>query len=143
MYDISGENRRIVEAVRASNHACRDNPLINQFFSEQNINTLQTNIRIIMKEKYGYTISRQDDTELVLIMRGVFNANDSVIVYPCIQKQVEFLNAKTLEFVIPQIRSNIRHYLGYLRDISLPYGGAVLDRPSYTSQRGEFTLYNN
>lgn len=139
MYDVSGQ-RRFVDAVRASNFACSDNELLNTFFSEQNINSLQTSLRVIMKEKYGYSISRQDDTELVLIMRGVYNANDSTVSYSCVKKQVEYLNMRVLEVVIPQLRTNIRHYLGYIRDSTRPY--TLLDRPQYTSQRGEFTLYN-
>ncbi len=138
-YDVQDQNRRIVDAVRASNFACQDNDLLNTFFSNQNINTLQTRLRVVMKEKYGYTISRQDDTELVLIMRGIYNMNDSVVMARTVRDQVEYLNARVLEYIIPQVRTNIRHYLGYLRDSTRPY--QLLDRPQNTSQRGESTLY--
>jgi len=140
MYDIQDDQRRMVDAVRASNFACKDNELLNTFFSQENINRIQTQLRVMMKDRYGYRISRQDDTELVLIMRGIYNMNDSVVVPShTLRDQVEYLNARVLEYVIPQLRTNIRHYLGYLRDTTRPY--QLLDRPRNTSQRGEHTLF--
>jgi hypothetical protein len=139
MYDIDKGDRRTVDAVRASLFVCSDNEIVSAFFSNQNIAALQTQIRTIMKEKYGHSISNQDETELVLIMRGIYNMNDGSVVDTNIPSQVGRLNALVLQYVIPQIRTNIRHYLGYLRDSTRPY--TLLERPQNTSQKGETTLF--
>jgi hypothetical protein len=48
------------------------------------------------------------------------------------------LNAEVLGYVIPHIKSNIDHYIGYLRDSTQPY--RLLDRPQNTSLKGEQTV---
>jgi hypothetical protein len=125
------------DAMRASLFACDDNPLINAFFSKRNIESLQTQMRIIMKEKYGHVISKQSETELVLIMRGIFALHGNTVSSD-INCQVKQLNAEVLGYVIPHIKSNVDHYIGYLRDSTQPY--RLLDRPQNTSLKGEQTL---
>ena len=37
-----------------------------------------------------------------------------------LKEQIKMLNGKVLEFVIPNILTNVRQYAGYIRDISNP-----------------------
>lgn len=129
------EGTRTVDSIRASLFTCKSNPIVNLFFSNQNIEYLQSQIRIIMKEKYNYPISKQSETELVLIMRGIFNLYESNIISDNIPCQIRHLNARVLEYVIPQLKTNIDHYVGYLRDTQRPH--RLLDRPQNTSLKGE------
>lgn len=136
-HDVSGQ-RNYADAIRASNHACSDNELITTFFSNQNIAVIQKALREEVKRVHGWTISRQDDTELVLIMRGVFNMNNASVLDHDLIDQVHRLNDLVVEYTLPRLVTNIKHYIGYLRDSSRPY--RLVDRPINTSRRGEFTL---
>jgi len=136
-HDVSGQ-RNYADAIRASNHACTDNELITTFFSNQNIAVVQKALREEVKRVHGWTISRQDDTELVLIMRGVFNMNNASVLDHDLIDQVHRLNDLVVEYTLPRLVTNIKHYIGYLRDSSRPY--RLVDRPINTSRRGEFTL---
>ena len=136
-HDVSGQ-RNYADANRASNHACSDNELITTFFSNQNIAVIQKALREEVKRVHGWTISRQDDTELVLIMRGVFNMNNASVLDHDLIDQVHRLNDLVVEYTLPRLVTNIKHYIGYLRDSSRPY--RLVDRPINTSRRGEFTL---
>lgn len=136
-HDVSGQ-RNYADAIRASNHACTDNELITTFFSNQNIAVIQKALREEVKRVHGWTISRQDDTELVLIMRGVFNMNNASVLDHDLIDQVHRLNDLVVEYTLPRLVTNIKHYIGYLRDSSRPY--RLVDRPINTSRRGEFTL---
>jgi len=123
--------------MRASLFACSDNHLITAFFSRRNIQNIQTNIRIIMREKYGHTIGPQDETELVLVMRGIYTLHANTVCRN-VDSQIRQLNAEVLAYVIPNIKTNIDHYLGFLRDSTRPY--VLLERPQNTSLKGEQTL---
>jgi len=136
-HDVSGQ-RNYADAIRASNHACSDNDLITAFFSNQNISVIQKALREEVKRVHGWVISRQDDTELVLIMRGVFNMNNASVLDHDLKDQVCRLNDLVVEYTLPRLVTNIRHYLGYLRDSTRPY--RLVDRPINTSRRGEYML---
>ena len=136
-HDVSGQ-RNYADAIRASNHACTDNELITTFFSNQNIAVIQKALREEVKRVHGWVISRQDDTELVLIMRGVFNMNNASVLDHDLIDQVHRLNDLVVEYTLPRLVTNIKHYIGYLRDSSRPY--RLVDRPINTSQRGEYPL---
>jgi hypothetical protein len=138
-HDVSGQ-RNYADAVRASNHACSDNELVTAFFSNQNIAVIQKTLREEVKRAHGWVISRQDDTELVLIMRGVFNMNNASVLDHDLNDQVRRLNDLVVEYTLPRLVTNIKHYIGYLRDSSRPY--RLVDRPINTSRRGEHPLGN-
>jgi len=135
--DQGSEGMSYADAMRASLFACGDNHLVTAFFSRRNIQSLQTQIRIIMREKYGHNIGPQDETELVLAMRGIYALHANTVCRD-VTRQTRQLNAEVLAYVIPNIKTNIDHYLGYLRDSTRPY--RLLDRPQNTSLKGEQTM---
>lgn len=114
-------------------------PLSKLFFSEENINALQEGIRYrVYKETDGqYIIGRQSDQELKVVMRSIYYQNalhqDSNIV-----GQVRALNAKVLEWAVPEVLSNLKQYEVYRRDAStLPM---PLDRSPIISSKGSKSL---
>lgn len=116
---------------------CSTNKVIDLFFSDRNIEKLQSHMRIIIKEKIGVIIDRQSDQELVQVMRAMYSMRgnprpDNVI------EEVDRLNGIVLEWVIPHLTVNIRAHYGYLRDISKPY--RLLERPQYASIKGQQTV---
>lgn len=93
--------------------------LSSTFFSTENQQILQNGIRAGVYEKSGgkYVISQQSDTQLKMIMRGIFleqsknNTNN-------IKEQIQELNQSVLNYCIPKIYSEAKGYLQYLKDAS-------------------------
>jgi len=120
------------ESIRASLNAC-NTPLFDAFFSSYNIERIQTQLRIIVREKTGYTIDRQDVNQLAIIMRAMYalyaNPNPSNA-----EAEVRRLNAYVLNEVVPMVGTGLSQYLGYLRDASQMH--VPLDRPKNMSIKG-------
>jgi hypothetical protein len=109
-------------------------PLYNKYFSNNNIEHIQQNvIKEVAKCSNGsYTISKQDDNSLLIIMRSIYlqyvqNLND-------INKEIITMNKFVIDYCVHNIISNIKHYLFYLNDISkLP---EPLEHPKYMRPDG-------
>lgn len=109
------------------------------FFSETNIDALQHGIRyrIYVETNGKYTIGRQSDQELKIVMRSVYyqfskNQNTNII------GQVRELNAKVLEWTVPEVLSNLKQYEVYKRDAStLPM---PMERSPLMTNKGTKTL---
>jgi len=116
------------------------NDVASVLFSQRNIERVQTMIRTIIKRKYGYVIGRQSQDEIAIVLRSVYEmhgnpgARDPAA-------EVATLNARAMEFIIPNIKSNIESYLAYMRDSTTPW--RLLDRPTNTSLRGQNVMYNS
>jgi len=98
------------------------NPLAQAFFSKMNIDHLQDLIiKIISKRSGGkWSISRQSDNELVIVMRSIYlqkaeHVPDQVV------KEVAELNKQVLLDVVPRIATRIEQHLGYQRDHGTTY----------------------
>ena len=124
------------ESVRASMNAC-DSPLLDSFFSSANIERIQTQLRVIVREKTGYTVDRQDVNQLVIIMRGMFvmyaNPNPQNI-----DVETRRLNAYVLAEIVPMVGTGLSQYLGYVRDASQMH--VPLERPKNMSIKGHNTF---
>ena len=115
------------------------NDLSRTFFSEANIDALQQGIRYRIYVETGgkYTIGRQSDQELKIIMRSVYfqhskNTNTDII------GQVRELNAKVLEWTVPEVLNNLKQYEIYRQDASmLP---TPMDRPTLLTTKGSRSL---
>jgi len=116
---------------------CSTNKVIGRFFSDRNIEYLQTMMRRAIKQKLDVVIDRQSDQELVQVMRAMYSMRGNPRPDD-IGQEVDRLNTIVLEWVIPHLVVNIRAHYGYLRDISNPY--RLLERPKYASLKGEQTV---
>lgn len=106
------------------------------FFSAKNMYAVQHGIRYRVWVETGgkYVISPQDETELSAIMRGVyleFSRNTDFRVLD----QVRELNARVLDFCVPQIVSNLEMRAHYLFDIS--HQPVPLELGATTSSKGD------
>lgn len=116
------------------------NQVASMLFSERNLERVNGMLRTIIKKKYGYTIGRQSFDELAIVLRSMYEmhgnpgASDPAA-------EVQKLNARAMEFLIPHVKANIESYFAYIRDSTRPY--RLLDRPTNTSLRGQNVMYNS
>lgn len=115
------------------------NPVSDLYFSDANVAALQEGLRYrVYKETDGkYVIGRQSDTELRIVMRSIYltysrNLPGSVV------DQVRELNRRVLEWTVPEVLSNLKQHLTYMRDAStLPM---PLERGELMTAKGSRTL---
>lgn len=114
------------------------NPLLDLFFSRKNLNHLQK-LLISMVEyisEGAYKISRQDDTELLVVMRWAYMSaptnpyakGDEFI------HQICTLNKNVLSYIVPNVLIQIQSYLGFVRDNGYNVNPPI--RPEYMSSAG-------
>ncbi len=117
-------------------------PLSRAFFSRQNIDALQTNIRynVWLSSGKKHVISKQNDSELVVIMRSVFLQN-SKNREANILSQVKDLNKIVLDYTVKQVLNQVKQYINYKKDISNPI--QIMDHSVNTSIRGSRQLEQN
>lgn len=107
-------------------------PLYSTFFSEGNITFIQNTIIEKVKEQSSHVISKQDENNLIVIMRSTYlqytkNTDD-------FQTELNSLNTYVVNYSVKNIINNISHYLYYLNDISnLP---RPLEHPKYMRPDG-------
>jgi hypothetical protein len=112
------------------------NQLSDIFFSVENINALQEGMRImVLNQSNGkYNISRQNDTELKIIMRSVYHQYARHYTYVPVLNQVKHLNKIILDYAIKDIIGNIQMKEKYMKDIQrFP---DPLDLPELSTQKG-------
>lgn len=137
MFSNNGEyryNKTVLEGIQEAT------PFSNLFFSRENIKEIQSLIRYNVYTKSGgkHIISEQNETELVIVMRGVFLQYS---LFP--QKTSEYtpeisrLNRLVLNTVLPNLISNIEQYYGYLKDLNSER--TIMKLPQVTSSSGTRT----
>lgn len=105
------------------------------FFSQENIEALQQGIRYrIYSETNGrFVIGRQSDQELKIVMRSIYYQyakNDGTDIIA----QTRELNAKVLDWAVPEVLSNLMQFQTYKKDAStLPM---PLEHPPYMGNKG-------
>ena len=117
----------------AIEHSVSKNDVNSVYFSKENIAALQQGIRYLVYRRSDKVIADQNETELMVVMRSIYlqyskNLPDNVL------KQVKELNARVLDYVVPQITVELNQYQTYIRDASgLP---VPMDRGENTSVSG-------
>jgi hypothetical protein len=92
-----------------------DNPLLQQFTSDENIDYLQNQIISEVRRITRYEISRQSDRDLMGIMNAVYQEHGNTA---CARQTIDALNRLVLEQAIENVLGGIRGYLMYVRDAS-------------------------
>lgn len=90
--------------------------LLNQlFFSAENIENLQTQIRyaVWMASNKQHVIARQDDTELVIIMRSMYLTYGKNLP-TSIKQQIDDLNDLVIQEAVSKILSQIQQHILFL-----------------------------
>jgi hypothetical protein len=121
-------------------------PLSQAYFTNSNIERVQQEIRsVVMQVTNADTdpilnghkpilIGRQDNSQIETIMRSVYLQYAKHLDYN-IDGQIHELNSIVIREAVPNIITNVKQYIGYIRDASsLP---TPLEQPINTSSRGE------
>jgi hypothetical protein len=111
--------RYVSNYADAMNGTWENTLLSRTFFSMENQQIIQNGIRegVYQKSNQSYVIAQQSDTQLKMIMRGIF-LEHSTNQPTRIAEQIHDLNTKVLQYCIPKIYSEAKAYLIYLRDAS-------------------------
>jgi hypothetical protein len=110
-----------------------------KFFSKKNIDHVQSMIKKIVNVKTNNRViltENQNEMDLLLNMRAIYLLHNRALPYS-VNKQVDMLNEKLLEFIIPDMLTNILQHIDYIRDIQSPL--KPIDRPLNDSLKGSKT----
>lgn len=116
-------------------------PFLMLFFSRLNINEIQTRIRneVLRLSTEKYLIDEQDETNLVVVMRSIYqkygrSENDPKY----FKESINYLNDIVVKETVPSIINSIKSHIKYLEFVSKPYGGSenLLPQPQAVSISG-------
>ena len=115
-------------------------PLNTVYFSEFNLNFVQNAIYRKVKQTTNYSIDRQNDSDLLSIMRSAFinNAGDP---YSSVNEQVRNINAVVIDIAVSQIYTGISQYVDYAKYIAADL--QPMENPINTSTYGNKLPLNN
>lgn len=109
------------------------------FFSQENMKTIQSALRKEVYEKSqpkGYVIDDQSTDDMKIIMRAIFFQYARNITND-IQRQIDDLNRRVLNWSVPHVLSAVEHHMYYLKDINtLP---VPMAHPTHLSSAGTRT----
>jgi len=133
LFSDNGSNLNDVHRTTIRNQI-EETPLRRLFFSKQNIDNIQKQIQIEVYERSNskFSIDRQSDTELEVIMRSYYLQYGRNL--PCkLIEQVQQLNKMVLDYCIPNVLGEVSSYIKYKRDIFCSNNnGLFLDKPKHT-----------
>ena len=95
------------------------NDITKLFFSDENMNRMQQKIRdeVFTRTKGQYILEEdQDEADLIIAMRAVYLDKCKNLPKESV-RQVKLLNQQTVDYILPDLLSNIRQYFGYIKDI--------------------------
>jgi hypothetical protein len=97
-----------------------ENSLLSRsFFSMDNQQIIQNGIRagVYKLSQNSYVVAQQSDTQLKMIMRGIF-LEHSKNQPTRITEQIHELNQRVIQYCVPKVYSEAKAYLIYLQDAS-------------------------
>jgi hypothetical protein len=117
-----------------------EDPVGDAFFHQRNIRKLQKMIRneVSIQTNNRFKLEEdQDESDLLVAMRAVYMEYGKYI-KKNVAEQIKVLNDKLIEYIMPQLITEIKQYYGYLKDINEPL--KPIDRPMNVSNAGRRTL---
>ena len=120
----------------------QSNPTIQSFFSDNNIRSLQSQLKKQVFHQIGQRISSQSCEQMFIVMSYVYsNHGRPLHSSSAVSQQVLLLNQHVLDELVPMVTSNVKQYLQYIKDISsLP---VPIDHSVSTSVKGNNSLQLN
>lgn len=104
------------------------------FFSKSNVDNIQKTIKNIVLKTLNVELTQNQNTEsLLMVMRYVYLQDGRFLKYN-INEQVEMLNKKLLNIIMPDIITGVKQQLGYIKYINSPL--TPIDRPFSDSVKG-------
>jgi hypothetical protein len=127
-------------ARQATQGLFEKNEITKMFFSDENMSRIQKKIKeeVYKRTNGQYTLDEdQDESDLMIVMRALYldkckNLNEQPI------RQVKLLNQQTVDYIIPDLISNIKQYFGYIKDINKPL--QVIPLPLASNRAGRKLL---
>ena len=98
------------------------NPVNDLFFSKSNVKRLQKRIKKeVFRLSKGKIVldAEQDESDLLIAMRAVYLEEGKNLPTKVV-RQVKLLNNRVMDYIMPDLMSNIKLEYGYLRDINEP-----------------------
>lgn len=136
-YDTNGQGSGIEDlttwALRAAHH--QPNEFNTAFFSKKNVDYIQSRIIQDVKQLSGFTVARQSDQALGIIMLGMY-IEHSKNTGGC--TNIVALNRAVLAECVRQVITGINAYSGYVRDAST--NAKPIPRPENPSIKGARVL---
>ena len=114
----------------------QNNPTLDMFFSDNNINVIQKSLIQEVKKKTGHSIGRQSCGEIYTVMKYVYVNNAKMM--KDLNKEINLLNNFVLHELIPMVSSNVLQYMQYMKDINSMH--KPLDYGTATSIKGQNSL---
>lgn len=111
-----------------------------KFFSSVNVAKIQELIkqRVYADTNHKYElVEDQDANDILVAMRAVYKIYGRYLPMD-VNRQVENLNTMLVNYVVPDMITEIKQYYGYLKDINEPI--KPIDRPINSSSAGRRTL---
>ncbi len=87
--------------------------LKNSFYSDGNVDSIQSQIRRRFRGETGMTLDRQSDEELRIIMGTVWENNSPI--------HIDALNSLVVDYCLDQIRAGVMHHLEWHRHKDEPH----------------------
>jgi hypothetical protein len=134
-YYCGGESSLALRGLQMNN-----TPLSVMYFSGENIARLQKQLRRViynMSDNKFRLDEDQNEEDLLIAMRAVFLDNAKHLPTEIV-RQVKELNAITIDYIAPDMLTNIKQQYNYLRDISQPL--QMMDHPLNVNRAGRKTL---
>ena len=121
-YQESSSTQNYDRARQATQGLFEKNEITKIFFSDENMKRIQKKIKEEVYKRTGgqYRLDEdQDDSDLMIVMRALYldkckNLPDQPI------RQVKILNQYTVDYIVPDMITNIKQYFGYVNDINKP-----------------------
>ncbi len=109
-------------ARQATQGLFEKNEITKIFFSDENMKRIQKKIKeeVYRRTNGQYKLDEdQDDSDLMIVMRALYldkckNLPEQPI------RQVKILNQYTVDYIVPDMITNIKQYFGYIKDINQP-----------------------
>jgi hypothetical protein len=139
-YDMTGGSQNYDRARTATQSMFEKNHITKMFFSNENVARLQRKIReeVQRRTKGQYVLEEdQDEADLVIVMRAVYLDKGKNLPGETV-RQVKILNQQTIDYLMPDLLSNIKQYFSYIKDINQPLQPMI--RPLNTSNSGRRLL---
>lgn len=123
--------------------------LTRMFFSKTNVENIQKLIRFYVYENTGFKIDNQSNNEVLIVMRSIFleysrhpklltenmSEESKKELLQQYSEEVRSLNERVVNWIVPEVASQTKQYVDYLRDSSQqPY---YMDRPINNNITGQ------
>lgn len=111
-----------------------------EFFSDKNIKRMQKKIKneIMIRTDYKFKLDvDQDKQDLLLAMTAVYKLYARHLPGQIV-RQVKQLNSYVVDYVVPDMITNIKQYYGYIKDINEPL--KPITRPLNVNNAGRNSL---